>query len=216
MRLTAALTGNLQKYMEAEFKTAERAVTLGVREATDGLKLTMRRQVISAGLGARMANTWRGDVYPKGDTSIRAAGMVYTRASKVMEGFENAAVIRSKTGFWLAIPTPNAPKRGIGGKRISPSNFPEQRYGPLRFIFRRSGPSLLIAEGLRLSQSRSGEYKGFRKAGKSSQASGKGLTSTVMFWLVPQVKMPKLIKFQEEAALAFNKLPGLILKNWPD
>jgi len=216
MRLTAALVGNLQKYMEAEFKVGEQAVTLGVREATDKLKLSMRRQVMAAGLGARMANTWRGELYPKGENSIRAAGLVYTRASKVMQGFEDATVIRSKTGFWLAIPTPNAPKRGIGGKRINPSNFPEQRYGPLRFVYRSTGPSLLIAEGLRQSQSRTGEFKGFRKAGASAQKTGKGLTSTVMFWLVPQTKLPKLIKFQEEAALSFERLPFLILKYWPD
>jgi hypothetical protein len=125
MRLKAAFEGKLQEYMKAEFATAERAVTLGVREATDGLKISMRRQVTSAGLGQRMANTWRGDLYPRGQNSIRAAGMVYTKASRIMEGFENAAVIRSKDGWWLAIPTPNAPKRGVGGKRINPSNFPE-------------------------------------------------------------------------------------------
>jgi hypothetical protein len=79
MRLKAAFEGKLQEYMQEEFATAERAVTLGVREATDGLKLSMRRQVTSAGLGQRMANTWRGDLYPRGQNSIRAAGMVYTR-----------------------------------------------------------------------------------------------------------------------------------------
>ena len=216
MRLSAALTGNLRKYMAEEFKAAEQAVTSGVREATNGLKLSMRRQVMSSGLGARMASTWRGDLYPKGQNSIRAAGLVYTRASKVMAGFEDASVIRSKNGFWLAIPTPNAPKRGIGGKRINPSNFPEGRLGRLRFVYRRNGPSLLIVENLRLSPSRGGEAKGFRKASPSAQKTGKGLASAVMFWLVPQTKLPKLIKFKEEAALAFERLPFLILKNWPD
>ncbi len=35
----------------------------------------MRRQVHSSGLGQRMANTWRGDIYPRGQNSIRAAGL---------------------------------------------------------------------------------------------------------------------------------------------
>lgn len=212
MRLRAALQGNLKKIMQEEFQTAERAVTLGVREATDGLKLAMRRQVTASGLGPRMANTWRGDIYPKGQSSIRAAGLVYTRASKVMVGFEEAKVVRSKDGFWLAIPTPSAPKRGVGGQRISPSNFPEQRFGSLRFIYRRNGPSLLVAENLRPSISRAtGEVRGFRKTKTS-----RGLSSVVMFWLVPQVKMPKLIRFAEESARWHDKLPGLILKNWPE
>lgn len=212
MRLRAALQGDLKKLMRQEFQNAERAVTQGVREATDGLKLAMRRQVTASGLGPRMANTWRGDIYPKGQSSIRAAGLVYTRASKVMASFEEAKAIRSKDGFWLAIPTPNAPNRGVGGGRISPSNFPEQRFGPLRFIYRRGGPSLLVAENLRPSVSRAtGEVRGFRKAKTS-----RGLTSVVMFWLVPQVRMPRLIRFAEESGRWHDKLPGFILKNWPD
>lgn len=211
MRLRAALQGDLKKLMRQEFQNAERAVTQGVREATNGLKLAMRRQVTASGLGPRMANTWRGDIYPKGQSSIRAAGLVYTRASKVMAGFEEAKAIRSKDGFWLAIPTPNAPKRGVGGGRISPSNFPEQRFGPLRFIYRRNGPLLLVAENLRPSISRTtGEIRRFRKA-----TTNRGVSSVVMFWLVPQVKTPKLLRFAEEAEKWYNWLPELILKNWP-
>ncbi|WP_041802733.1 DUF6441 family protein [Micavibrio aeruginosavorus] len=217
MRLKAAFEGNLKEYMKAEFATAERAVTLGVRETTDGLKMSMRRQVTSAGLGQRMANTWRGDNYPKGQNSIRAAGVVYTKASRIMEGFEDAAVIRSKDGWWLAIPTPNAPKRGVGGKRINPSNFPEHTYGRLRFVYRSGKPSLLVVDNARASYNRkSGQLRGFRKASDRAVSKGSGLTTVVMFWLVPQVQLPRLITFNTEAKRWFDRLPQLILKNWPD
>jgi hypothetical protein len=53
---------------------AERAITAGIREATDGLKTALRLQVTSAELGSCLANTWRGEVYPKGQPSIGAAG----------------------------------------------------------------------------------------------------------------------------------------------
>ena len=217
MRLKAAFEGNLKEYMKAEFATSERAVTLGVRETTDGLKMSMRRQVTSAGLGQRMANTWRGDNYPKGENSIRAAGVVYTKASRIMEGFEDAAVIRSKDGWWLAIPTPNAPKRGVGGKRINPSNFPEHTYGRLRFVYRSGKPSLLVVDNARASYNRkSGQLRGFRKASDRAVSKGSGLTTVVMFWLVPQVQLPRLITFNTEAKRWFDRLPQLILKNWPD
>ena len=217
MRLEAAFQGKLQDYMKKQYAVAERAVTLGIREATDGLKLTMRRQVNSAGLGPRMANTWRGDLYPKGENSIRAAGLVYTRSSKVMEGFERAATVRSKDGWWLAIPTPNAPKRGVGGKRISPSTFPEHRYGRLRFVYRSGKPSLLVVDNARASYNRkTGQLRGFRKASDRAVNAGHGLTTVVMFWLVPQVKLPKLITFEIEAKRWFDRLPVLILKHWPD
>ena len=79
-RLVAALSGNLQELMAAELKAARHAVTTGVRDATDGLKSELRGQITSAGLGARLANTWRGEVYPKGRESLGAAGLVYSRA----------------------------------------------------------------------------------------------------------------------------------------
>ena len=63
MRLKAALEGDLKKHMKREYRRAELAVTLAVGQATDGLKMTMRRQVLSAGLGQRLANTWRDAVY---------------------------------------------------------------------------------------------------------------------------------------------------------
>lgn len=210
--MTAALQGNLKEALQRETRNAEKAVTLAIRQATEGLKLGMRQQVIASGLGQRMANTWRGEIYPKGQNSIRAAGLVFTKASKVMAGFEDASVIRSKDGWWLAIPAPSAPKRGVGGQRISPSNFPVHRYGPLRFVYRSHGPSLLVVENMRASSN----GNGFRKASERDLKTGQGLASVVMFWLVPKVQMPKLIRFAEEAAKWYGQLPDLILKNWPD
>ncbi len=53
MRLLAALQGDLKKIMAEEAKAAESAVINGVRQATAGLKLELRGQVTSAGLGHR-------------------------------------------------------------------------------------------------------------------------------------------------------------------
>ena len=65
----------------------------------------MRRQVTSANLSKRLANSWRGDVYPKHTSnSINAAGHVYTRAHYILNNFEEGTTIRSKNGLWLAIP----------------------------------------------------------------------------------------------------------------
>jgi len=79
MRLKAALEGNLEEYMEEHYRSGAEAVTNGIRQATDGLKTTMRNQIKAASLGNRLANTWRGDTYPKSKKSISAAGVVYTK-----------------------------------------------------------------------------------------------------------------------------------------
>jgi len=210
MKFTAAIQGSLTETMAAEVRAAETAVTAGVKQATDGLKGAMRRQVISAGLGQRLANTWRGKVYPQGQVSLKAAGLVYTNAPEIMTGLEVATVIRGKEGLWLAIPTPNAPKRGVGGKRITPSNFPEQTLGRLRFVYRPSGVSLLVVDNVRATA------RGIRSASDKQKASGRGLSTAVMFWLVRQVRTKKRIDLKREAETWQNRLPALIASHWKD
>lgn len=120
-------------------------MTYGVKTATNGLKQSLRAQVKNAGLGGRLANTWRGDVYPKSKNSVSAAGVVYTKAEKILEGFEYSSVIRSPNGFWLAIPTKAIPKR-IRNKRMTPALYEQTKGVRLRFIYRAVGVSLLVHE----------------------------------------------------------------------
>ena len=117
MKLAAAISGDLRKIMAEEIKAAEDAVTAAMRQAADGLKADLRRQVTEAGMGQRLANTWRAELYPKGRKSIKAAGFVFTRAPTIIRAFDQGAVIKSKHGFWLAIPTPAA-GTGARGKRM--------------------------------------------------------------------------------------------------
>ena len=62
MKLAAAITGDLRKIMAEEVKAAEDAVTAAMRQAADGLKADLRRQVTEAGMGQRLANTWRAEL----------------------------------------------------------------------------------------------------------------------------------------------------------
>ena len=59
MRLEAAIRGDLKKIMKEETAAAEKAVTLGVVAASNGLKAELRTQVTRAGLGEKMARTWK-------------------------------------------------------------------------------------------------------------------------------------------------------------
>ena len=209
MKLAATIARSLQADMQAELRDVGRAVTSGTREAGRGLKAELRRQVGSAGLGQRLANSWRDRHYP--NQKLDAASLVYTKASQVIRAFDEGALIRSRRGRFLAIPTENAPRKGTDGKRISPSTFPEHRFGPLRFVPRQSGPSFLVADGLRASFSRkSGELRGFRRATDRARRSGQGLTTVVMFLLVPQVKLRKRLDVARAAEHWSRQLPALI------
>ena len=189
MRLEAALKGNLTEYLEKEYRQGALAVTNGIRSATDGLKQAMRSQVRLSGMSSRIANTWRGDVYPKGKKSISAAGVVYSKAPKIMEGFEYQTVIHGKDGLWLAIPMDIVPKK-VYGRRMTPALYEQYKRTKLRFIYRSSGVSWLVHEQ--------------RKK------------TVIAFILVPQVKMPKLIDFKGESQKWQEKLPELILQNWKE
>jgi hypothetical protein len=209
MKLAATITRSLQAGMQAELRDIERAVATGTRNAGRGLRTELRRQVASAGLGQRLANSWRDKHYP--NRKLDAASLVYTKAPQITRAFDEGAVIRSRRGRFLAIPTENAPRKGTDGKRIRPSTFPEHRFGPLRFVPRQSGPSLLVVDGLRASYSRqTGQLRGFRRAADRARRSGQGLTTVVMFLLVPQVKLRKRLDVAPAAEQWSGQLPALI------
>ena len=209
MKLTATIMRSVEAGIQTELRDIERAVASGTREAGRGLKVELRRQVASAGLGQRLANSWRDKHYP--NRKLDAASLVYTKAPQIIRAFDEAAVIRSRRGRFLAILTENAPRKGTDGRRISPSTFPEHRFGPLRFVPRQSGPSLLVADGLRASLSRqTGQLRGFRRATDQARARGAGLTTVVMFVLVPQVKLRKRVDVARAAERWSAQLPALI------
>lgn len=212
--------GDLDKALQAEVAAGERAVTSAVRAAALGAQAELRGQVRSAGLGARLPKTIRTKLYPSSGVSLGAAGLVFSKAPQILRGFEEGATIRSKDGLFLAIPTPAAPKRGVGGKRISPSNFPEHRFGPLRFVPRPGKFSLLVVDAQR---ARRGKRGGFTRATvrKATRTRGEvvalsGLTTVPMFILVPQVRLKKRLDLARVGARWHRALPRLIVQLWRD
>lgn len=189
MRIISALRGNLEQFMAEELEVARRAITEGVATTTNRVKVAQQRDAIKGGLGRRVAKSWRSNLYPKRGVSLGAAGTVRTKAPVLIRAFDEGAVIRSADGFWIAIPTPSAPKRGVDRKRINPSNFPESRLGPLRFVYRSSGVSLLVVDNQRLSKGKRGGY--VKSRSKKALESGHGLSTVPMFFLVRQARLKK-------------------------
>lgn len=213
MRLDAAIEGDLKRFLAEEVKAAEEAVTAGVREATDGLKQELRRQIAGAGLGQRLANTWRSEIYPNGQKSIRAAGLVFSKAPNIVRVYEEGAVIRSKHGFFLAIPTPAAGRFGDGRRKMTPGLWERMHGARLRFVYRRRGPSLLVADNRR---ARTGKRGGFARASERALRTGRGLVTVPMFLLVPQVTLRKRLDVAGAAEKWLALLPQLVVRNWRD
>lgn len=207
MKIDVRIVGNLGAQMREVSDEGERAVSAAMSIAGKGLKAGWRAQVVGAGLGARLANTIRHAVYPAATVSLNAAAMVWTNAPKPIGAFANGALIRSKSGLYLAVPTAAAGTRGLGRKRITPYGW-EQRTGlKLRFVYRRRGPSLLVAES-RLSS------KGL--ATESRSKTGRGLATVPIFILVPQVSLRKRLDLARDVEAWANRVPGMIVEKWKD
>ena len=203
MKLSATVT-DLVKLMEGEVKAGQKAVTSAMRDAGKDLQDEWRRQITSAGLGPRLARTIRSEVYPKGQNSLNAAAMVWSRAPVIVDAHDSGPLIRAQGGLWMAIPTEAAGK-GRGGKRPTPGEWEARTGLRLIFIYRRTGPSLLIAEA-RLTK--------HGRAVVSRSKTGRGLTSVPIFLMVPQVSLRKRLDLDRSARAALNALPGAIVSRW--
>jgi hypothetical protein len=217
MRFTLK-TDDLAKGLTQAEGDAARSVTSAMREATEGLKGDLRADVVDAGLGQRLANTWRGKTYPEGGASLEAASFVWSKAPNVVDAFDRGVTIKSARGFWLAIPTAAAGVKGLsatgGMKRITPGGWERRTGMRLRFIFRRSGPSLLVADNARLSK------KGLAKPNIGRTRAGaqftrlKGRSTVVVFILVPQVTLQKRLDIASAARRWADRVPGLLASHW--
>jgi hypothetical protein len=177
VKLKLAIDPDIVALMAAEVAAGERAVTAAMREAGTGLKSAWRTQITGAGLGTRLANSIRSASFPKSGESLNAAALVWSNAPVIIGTHDTGPLIE-----W------------------------ERRTGlRLRFIFRRRGPSLLVAEG-RLNT------KGRAVASKSK--TGRGVVTAPIFLLVPQVKLQKRLDLARDAERAVDGVPGLIVANW--
>lgn len=204
MKLKLEISPDLVALMRAEIAAGEKAVSAAMRAAGTDLKSAWRGQITGAGLGTKLGNSIRLATYPKASDSLNAAALIWSNAPVIIGAHEAGPLIRSKDGFWLAIPTPAAGKSTRGG-RITPGEW-ERRTGlRLRFIYRRQGPSLLVAEG-RLNS------KGRAVASKSK--TGRGVATVPIFLLVPQVRLRKRLDLARDAERAAEGVPGMIVAKW--
>jgi hypothetical protein len=141
---------------------------------------------------------------PSSRESLNAAALVWSKAPVIVGAHDTGPLIHSKNGFWLAFPLPAA-GNSLRGGRITAGEWERPRGLRLRFVYRRTGLSLLVAEG-RLNT------KG--QAVVSRSKTGRGKVTAPIFLLVPQVKLPKRLDLARDAARAYEAVPGLIVANW--
>ncbi|MBS7554578.1 hypothetical protein KHC23_13035 [Ancylobacter dichloromethanicus] len=213
--------------MAEEVSDMEKAATRGVGKGAEGLKTDLRQQVTGAGMGQRLANTWRAEVYPgrAGVFSLRAAGLVFSRAPDIVDAFSKGVPIRSPRGFYLAIPTPAAGKFGLtratgegqGKERLTPGGW-ERRTGiRLRHVWRPGKKvSYLVADDVKVNAAGIARGRRKRNGEVSTRRVRVGATTTVIFLLVPQVRVGKRFDLAGASQKWSARLPDLIVQSWPE
>lgn len=197
LQLRAALLGNFEKEEKAALTRVERAVQAALFEFSDDLKNMWRQDVASSGLknAQRLTKTIRTRNYK--NQGLNPATQVFSTFPIIQRAFEAETVVKSKSGLYLPVPNPDVwpsgrisrPSRN-GAQRTNTIALAEQRFGPLQFIYRAGKASLLVAQ-VRGSASRPGT---FRKASATAMRTGNGLTTIVVFFLVKQVRLPRMLR----------------------
>ncbi len=211
MRITFRSEENLQAALYDEFVAGEKAVSIAMDHAGRAIKRDWRGQIRAAGLGRRLANTIRNRRYPEKTHSMDAAALIWSKAPEIVGAHEHGALIRSKEGFWLAIPIDRVAKRMRGPRhaRITPHLWEERTGKRLRFVYRRGRPSLLVDDGTQ-RQRRTLDHLGF-------VASPRRFRKNVVipiFILVPQVKLSRRLDLAQSAEQVARAVPAAIVSSW--
>lgn len=213
MRFEFSTQGDPVEIMLAEVARAERAVSRGTRRAGEGLKRDWRNEVKRAGLGNRLANTVRARSFPQGQSSINAASLVYSRAPDILDAHDRGSLIRSSSGFYLAIPiAPDVQKmRAPGNKRITPAGWERKTGRRLRYVYRPGKHALLVDDGSKTYRSWSDPLD-FNAKRRSKQRRAR--KTMPIFVLVPFAKLRQKMDLDRASDAWATRLPGLILDGW--
>lgn len=212
MRTSVSVDG-MRQAVDGAVDTAAEFITDAMRGATGTLKLALRDQILGAGMGQRLANTWRGETYPENGHSLSPAGYVWSNAPDIITTFASGATIRPHAGKdYLWIPSKNVPRAPGRGRTTSTKKMtPDQVLAAFRvpeFIIKkgRQGRKLaFIAE--RLGSTARGSRKRVKR-GRLAHGSDSELILmfTLTSWVTPKQKLDLDAAAQEGAADFTNRV----------
>ncbi|WP_421907113.1 DUF6441 family protein [Mameliella sp.] len=191
MSLRVTQDGDLRDITRRDFEQLERSHTAAMRRAGQFLQDAWRDEIRESGLGGRLANSVRHQTYPQGQNSMNAAALVWANSPKIILSHLEGSLIRSPNGLYLAIPAPGAGKQRFG-RKMTPAAFEQKTGLKLRFVYRDSRVSFLVADGTRINKGGFVRRKGGRRR-KDGILTGE--QTSVVFYLVKQVKLRKKLDF---------------------
>lgn len=214
--LKAALMGRLEDEVASAEAWLAACVTQASDEASENVLTKMREDIAQSRLrgAARLRTTWRKKRYPASGDSLSPASWIYSKMPAVVIAFEDGATISSDSGRWLTIPNPAVwPVRSKRRKgRTSMLDIAVARFGPLRFVYRPGNRVALLVAEVRASQKHAGK---FRKASARALKTGRDLATIVVFFLVREARVPRLLKGATIRKRAERDFPADVQRRLP-
>lgn len=191
LQVKLAVSGNLADFAEQTHLRIARGARNAAEKQAARAKLALRNDVRAAGLGDRLANTWRVTVFPRSASSRTHSPAVFVKstAPEIATAFDQGMTIRSKHGLWLAIPTESTPRKG---RRLATPVEVEAMFNQdLIFLHGRGGQMLAFVNAIK---AKSGGK--FRRATKRRTKDGRHQNELVlMFVMVRQVTLRKRLNW---------------------
>lgn len=182
-----------------------RSATFAMRETTPETLSDLRRQITDAGMGTRLANTWRGGSYPVGArVSVNPGGYIWSNAPLIIDAFARGATIRPVNGAnFQWIPTKNVPRargrvsrggRNMRGGAMTPEEVENRFNTDFEYRPGKAGTVLAFIDVVRAKNMR-----GYRAATAGRQRQGRVAKPVLMFVLRKFVRMPKAVDLDRPA-----------------
>jgi hypothetical protein len=204
---------DLGAILRRAYDDGEVAVTAAMTDVQTGLKDELREQIVEAGMGARLAKTWRGKRFPESQPSINSAAYVWSRAPNIVDAFERGVPIIARNRRFLAVPTRDAgvSHTTVKNKRLTPAIWETETGVKLRFVPRGSH-ALLVTDASYVRQpARWRRRKSFKPIG--TPLSG-GKRFLVIFVLVPIVRPGKRFDVEGAGNRWADRVSALIAQHW--
>jgi hypothetical protein len=218
LQVKLALKGDLTDFAhQTHLRIARGARNAAEKQLARG-KVALRGDVRAAGLGDRLANTWRAEIYPKSASVRTHAPAVVFRvndraktkredslgnvgtigsAADIIRAHTFGPTIVSKNGLYLALPTANTPRKGR--RYATPTEVELMFNQDLIFIHGRGQQMLAFVDAVRGKSGR-----GFRAPTKRRTKAGRQSEMILVFVMVRQVTLraklhwPQIFKDLEE------------------
>jgi hypothetical protein len=214
----AATTGQWSAAMQAMQYPIASAMTAGMRQVVDVVKVEGRARIAAAGFGKKWQNALQTKVYPKVGVSMDPAGWIYHKIPYAGV-FEDGAKIAGSPYLW--IPLSGVPAK-IGAKRMTPANF-IALIGPLQIVRPPGRAPLLVGFMQAASNSigkvtigklRSGSALGrLGVRSRRSATGGGGIVTVPIFVGVTAVNLHARFNLRPVFRAAGDGLAGAYLRN---